>query len=771
MELFRRRPLCVCCGLFLLCSYLCAHLVLAEKMILALLCLGIAVLLTAAALIFRIKKFGFISLIMCLLFVFGAFLNNFIRIDLPKQSSREYVGERVAVMDVLCAQDYSEHSSSYIVDVTEVDGESVSFKAILIFGFGAEKLLAGDTLYAGVEFYEMDASIMGQTGYQRTDREDVFLIAALYESEGVMVKHFNRDIGFFEKLFSSNGITVILDEMRTAIRTRLDECLGEEVGGMANAYLTGDKSGLSAVTIRDYRRSGISHLFAVSGLHVSILLGAIELLLKKLCCRKEARCVILCACAMGLLCITGFSMSAMRSVFMLFMVYISFIASQENDPVTSLFVSVALIILLTPYAIYELGMWMSFFATLGVIIFYPLVQKAISMRKSKSRLLRTLFAVLRSCALTAAGTVAATMFLLPVSWAIFGEISVVAVLANIIMSPLSTVFLVLSALAVLFSGVPILSVLIRFASEGIASAMTFLAGVFSGLDIAAVSLRYPFVKWLVIVFSVVLVIMLVIKISRKILFAIPPVALAISFCICLVCFNAVNPSAVSYKGQGHREVISVTNDESFAIIDMSDGYYSRFYDAYVEASVYGATQVDSIVLTSVSANHVSSLDYFLRNNLVKTLYIPEPYSDKSRELSVKLVGIAEECGVCVRVYNSDTMLDICDEIKARGICSQNGDKRSVAVFVATENEVCGYVDAFVCGSERENAVSELVKRCDTLIIGNNGVPKTEYSLQVSDSTKIIYSSDELMKKSGIVSAEENVYFNTYKEFDFRIAID
>lgn len=771
MELFRRRPLCVCCGLFLLSSYLCARLVLAEKVILALICLGIAALLAAVCLIFKIRKYGFISLIMCFLFVFGALLNNSLRIDLPHQRSREYVGERVAEMDIVSAQYYSDHSSSYVVDVTEVDGEGASFKAILVFGFGAEKLLVGDTLLARVEFYEMDASIMGQTGYERTDREDVALTAALYEPEGVMVRRFDRSAGFFQKLFSKNGVSVILDEMRTAIRARLVGCLGEEAGGMANAYLTGDTSGLSVSTVRDYRRSGISHLFAVSGLHVSILLGAVEALLKRLRCRKTVRCAILSVCAFGLLCLTGFSMSAMRSVFMLIMVYVAFLTSEENDSVTSLFASVAIIILLTPYAIYELGMWMSFFATLGVITVYPLAQKAILPRKRKNRFARAAVAFLRACALTAIGTVAATMFLLPISWAIFGEISVVAILANIVMSPLSTVFLILSALAAILGGVPVISILIRYASVGVSSAMTSLAGSFSGLDVAAVSLRYPFAKWLVIIFSVAVVIMLVIKVPRKILFAIPPVALAASFCVCLICFNAINPSAVSYKGQGHREVISVTNDESLAIIDMSDGYYSRFYDAYVEASVYGATQVDSIVLTSVSSKHVSSLDYFLRSNVVKAIYIPEPYSDSSRELSMELALIAMECGVEVRVYDGSAVIDICDGIGAKVICSQNGDKRSVAVFVASEDEVCGYVDAFAFGSERGSEVAELVKRCDTLIIGNNGVPKTEYSFDVSDNTKIIYSSEELMKKSGIVTSAENIYFNTRKVFDFRIVID
>lgn len=771
MELFKRRPLCVCCGLFLLFSYLCVHLGFSEKLLLTFISIAIVLLLIVAVLIFKIKKYSFISLIMCFVFIAVAFINNFLRIDMQHKSAQEYIGDRSAVMDIVQNEHYSEYSASYIVDIKNIDGEKTSIRAILVFGFGAERLLVGDTLYADVELCEMDARILGQTGYQRTDREDVSLIAALYESNGVMVKRFDRSAGFFDKLFAQNGISVLLDDLRINVSERLDKCLGEDVGAMANAYLTGDRSELSISTARDYRRAGISHLFAVSGMHVTILLGAIELLLKKFYCRKTVRCAVLTVCALGLLCLTGFSMSAMRSVFMLFMVYVAFLISEENDSPTSLFLSVAIIILITPYAIYELGMWMSFFATLGVITVYPIVHNAMPNNKKKSRFSRVLFALSRSCVLSIIGTVSATMFLLPISWAIFGEMSVVSVPANIVMSPLSTVFLIMSALATLFCNVPILNFVIRYASLGLSALMNFFVGDFSGLDIATVSLRYPFAKWIVIIFSVILVVMLVIRVSRKILFVIPPITFAVSFFIGVLCFNAINPTALSYNGNGHREIISITNDQSLAIVDMSDGRYARFYEAYQDASAYGATQVDSIVLTSISSAHVSSLDYFLRNNVVHTLYIPEPYSEDSRELLIELTVIAESCGVKVNVYDGQSAIEICDDTYAKVICSSNGEKRSVAAFFAKGDKLCAYVDAFVYRSERETECTELLKRCDTVIIGNNGVPDEKYWYDIPDNAKILYCSESLMKKSEIESEADRTYFNTHKSVDFQIVMD
>ena len=773
MELFKRRPFCVCCGLFLLFSYLCTHLVLADKIFLALVALVIAVLLVLAGVIFKIGKFGFYTLIMCFLFISGALVNNFMRTDLTQSSANKYIGEHIALMNIIDCEHYSDYSASYAVEVTEIDGEEASFKAVAVLAFGAERLTVGDVLRADVEFYSLDSSVMGRTGYQHTDRKDAALIAAVYEPDGVAVKRFDRSMGFFGKLFSQNGVSVLLDELRSSVAARIDKCLGEEVGGIANAYLTGDKSGVDASTVRDYRRSGISHLFAVSGMHVSILLGAIELLLKKLYCPKGVRCAVLSVCAFGLLCLTGFSMSAMRSVFMLFAVYIAFLTSEENDSPTSLFVAVSLIILITPYAIYELGMWMSFLATLAVITFYPLIKSVIATpsKKKTNKKLRVILIVLRACVLTAGGTVAVSMFLLPISWAVFGEVSLMAVPANIVMSPLATIFLILSALSVLFCNIPVISVAIRYLALGISTVMSYLVENFSDLDIAAVSLRYPFAKYLVIAFSLIIAVMMLIKISKKILFALPPVAFVLSFLVCVLCFNATNPSALSYRGQGQSEVISVSNDESLAIIDMSDGSYSRFSKALKDASSTGVTELECIVLTSVSHSHVWGLDYFLRSNIVRTLYLPEPYSEQSRELLLQLSEIALSSGTQVKIYDGKQAFEICDGIFARVMCANSGDKRSVAAFVTNGESVCGYVDAFFAESDRAGEASALIGRCDTLIIGNNGVPDEEFYFDVSDGTKLVYSSEELMKKSKISSNGDNTYFNTKKVFDFRIVLD
>jgi hypothetical protein len=151
--------------------------------------------------------------------------------------------------------------------------------------------------------------------------------------------------------------------------------------------------------------------------------------------------------------------------------------------------------------------------------------------------------------------------------------------------------------------------------------------------------------------------------------------------------------------------------------------------------------------------------------------LPEPYSDKSRELSAELITIAENCGTRVSIYNGDSAFELCDGIFVRAMCSQIGDKRSVAAFVSDGESVYGYVDAFFASTPSASDAAELISRCDTLIIGNNGVPDHQYSYDVSEGAKIIYAGTELKQKSNIRTNENNTYFNTKKVFDFRIVFD
>ena len=706
--------------------------------------------------------------VLCVVFVIAAFISSLSRIDIPQKKAQSLEGDRKAVISIIDMEYSTEYSCAYVGKIERIENADTSVRALVVTAFKSD-ISIGDVVYANVSLMDMQTVALGSSGSEKTNDSSIIMMAVIYEPNDMISDRFDRELPLLDKLFAKNGIYVVMSQLKDVVSQRIDNFIGKWAGGLANGFLLGDRSGISASTIRDFRRAGASHLFAVSGLHISILIGAVELLLKKLLVPKNVRCVILSLGALGLLCLTGFSMSAMRSVFMLWIVYMTFLFSEENDSPTTLFFAVSIIILIFPYAVYELGLWMSFIATLGLVTLYPIAEKKIRNQRVRKTVFAPVIKVLKTVLLSACMTVVASMFLLFISCAVFGEISITSVPANIMLSPLAAIFLPLCTLTVIFGGVPIIGAIFAYAARALCAAILWVIDVFSAPSWAMVSLRYNFAPFLVVVFTVILCAGLIIKIRRKWLFVIPPLAFAIAFTSCVIGFNATNGKELKYYSNSTREIISVTNDDELAIIDLSNGYYSEFYDSMSDASSKGATEIQSIVLTKLGKRYVSCFDRLFRSDVVRELYIPQPISDDEIECAKTLVSLALECEVSVHLYDNTSTIELCSGIAARVLRAQLDDKYAVSVFVSGGEKMIGYTDALMADTTICEDVNNFIRKCDTMIIGNNGMPNDPYAFEVPSSAKVIFASEDLAKWHTMDIPKENSYY--HKDSSFVIALD
>lgn len=758
MELLKNRPLCVFCLIFLVSSWLSIHAVYKFKIYVLIAVAIVIILLLVAAFLFRKLRSTITMIMLCVLSLSVALASTAFRMDMPKERALKFVGEHAAEMSIISRESSTEYTSEYIVRIDGIDESRVSIRSLLVLGFSAD-FSVGDTLYVYADIMDMDATALGMSGGQRIRDREVVLMSVVYEPDDGFVERFDRNSSFFEKLITKDGRNVLLDELKQGLSDRIDVLYDEDSGALVKSFLVGDTSDLSSLITRDFRRSGVSHLFAVSGLHISILIGAVEILLRKLNAHKILRCAVGSVLAFLLLCLTGFAMSAMRSVFMLWIAYVVLLLAEEADSLSVLMASVSIIILILPYSVNDVGLWMSFLATLGLITVYPLAESAIPKISKRKKLKNILLRTLRSALMVAIMTVISSLFLLPIMWLVFGEASIVSVPTNILLSPLNAIYLILSTVSLVLGGIPLIGKIFVFIVGVIGKLTVFIVEIFSRLDSATVSLRYWFAGIIVVVFTIMMITLLLIRLKHKWILCVPPTLLVVSFTVCILVFNYVVEDNVTYYGKGTSEVLSVSCDEDLGIIDMSDGHYSRFSGTLYDAGKYGATDVDTIVLTKVSTIHVSTMDHLLRNVLVDSIYIPMPEEEREIDLSIKLAMIAEECGVHAYLYDSGEVLNICKSASSLIYFTKCVEKTSVSVFISSGEQILGYTDAFA----DENIINEAVKKCDTVLIGNNGIPKERYKYAVDAEAIVIYSSEEIMNMSYISAKAENIYYNTEKE--------
>jgi len=744
LQLFKRRPLCFFCFVFAAVCLIAAKIGLVAKLWIS---VAVILLVIATAIcLFVTKRYrtALFYLLFTLSFILVAMLSSLFGIDLPQRRAEGYVGEHAVKLCVLDKEYSSEYSSEYTVKLENVDGEKASINTRLLLNFKSD-IDVGDTVYA-------NASLS-----RNEDSNDNVLLVCVVDGEGRgLVKYFDRDAPIYEKLVSKNGARVILSEVKNAVSDRANKLLGPLTGSLACGFLIGDTENIPDIVIRDFRRSGVSHLLAVSGMHISILLGAVELLFRRFYIPKSIRCVTVSLLAFLLLCLTGFSMSAMRAVLMLWITYLIFMLSEEADAPTVLFAALFVMLLTFPYAVSDVGMWMSFLATLGLVTLYKPVYEKLPETKSKNRFVKLLWAFGRLVILAIVITVISNMFLMYIMCTVFGEVSISAIPANLLLSPISTVFMFACVTAMIFGSIPFVGTAFCFLCVKLGELITLIAKIFSRFEWSVVSLRPTFARIIVIAFSISLAVMLVIKLKRKWMFAAIPLAFAVAFGACYTVRLATYDTCAVYNYTRGNETVYISDGSKACIVDMSNGAYSHYFELINDVEDSGATEVETIVFTNVSKKHLSTMNYIFRNKLVRSIFIPYPTDDQI-DISIRMTELAYECGVSVSLYD-DKPVKILDGVY---ICA---DIENSAWLVSSGKQVLGYVDV-----EKENSSKSLISNADTVIFG--GVPCEEYYADTKIGAKAIYSSSDVFDAQRSVVDYENTYVNIYDKLKLRIKLE
>lgn len=278
-----------------------------------------------------------------------------------------------------------------------------------------------------------------------------------------------------------------IDRALHDFRLFLDESLRRNVGGdggiLLSAMLTGVRDTVPQAMKDAFSRLGISHILAISGLHLSVLSGMVGLLLRRIGARRQtvlivssAFCVLFCA-------VCGFPFPLLRATVMYLFFCAAFFLGRDSTPSHSLCHAGALICLFSPAAIGSLSFQMSFSATLGIVLLTrPLTDAITSPFRS-----RTMRGIASYVGGLASSTFAANLFLLPISCLQFGSFAPASFLVNFLFIPLSALLLYSGIFTLLFGFVPVLGGIAATVSRGIASLFLHLVDT---LD-ASVGRVYP----------------------------------------------------------------------------------------------------------------------------------------------------------------------------------------------------------------------------------------------------------------------------------------
>lgn len=259
----------------------------------------------------------------------------------------------------------------------------------------------------------------------------------------------------------NNKITYIRFQIINYIKQKIKDNINTENNGLLTGILIGDKGEISDETIEEFKNSNLSHILAVSGTHISILITLFSLLLDKIIKSYKIKNTIIIILLIFFLFIVGNTPSVLRAVIMSCLVIISKLVYRKSNNINNLFLSAFVILIINPYYLFDLGFQLSFLATLGIILFVKIFENTISyiVKQNKTEDKNLKLKICKYIINIIIVSISANLLIIPIVLYNTNNISFNFVISNIIISPL---IFILEMLGIIFLFLPNISILNHF---------------------------------------------------------------------------------------------------------------------------------------------------------------------------------------------------------------------------------------------------------------------------------------------------------------------
>lgn len=212
--------------------------------------------------------------------------------------------------------------------------------------------------------------------------EGEFSLPSYYKGEGISGVFQAKTIELVRG--ESSPFAKELFTLKQSLGNRLDALFPEETAGFLKSLFLGERSGITLSEKSLYQSAGISHILAISGLHLSLLGGFFYRLLRKIKLSSLLSSLITSFFLFSYFLFTGSSHSAFRALFMLFLRFAAIQLGKGKDLLSQLSFALLFLLWLNPLSLYSIGMQCSFFTLFVFFLLEERPGKAVRKKKEKA---------------------------------------------------------------------------------------------------------------------------------------------------------------------------------------------------------------------------------------------------------------------------------------------------------------------------------------------------------------------------------------------------
>ncbi len=212
--------------------------------------------------------------------------------------------------------------------------------------------------------------------------------------------------------------------------------------------LVGDKSGFTDDMYAKFSSAGLSHIVAVSGMHLSILFGAIISIFSVFNLKRNWILLLSVPIIVFFAATSGFTPSVCRASIMILTMIAAMLFKRRYSPINALFLSLGIILLVSPYSIFSPSLTLSFCATLGILVYFKYIfyflSKLTNLVHIKNNIAnRTVTHILNIVITSVSLSISVVIGTAYFSLMLFGSISFAQFFTNIWIIPVVTIVFVL----------------------------------------------------------------------------------------------------------------------------------------------------------------------------------------------------------------------------------------------------------------------------------------------------------------------------------------
>lgn len=418
--------------------------------------------------------------------------------------------------------------------------------------------------------------------------------------------------------------------LRQHLQDLLQSIFPEDVMPFAKALLLGDTTDLDYKTNNDLTVSGIRHVAAVSGLHVSILFTMIYFVSGK----KRGLTVLLGAPVLLIfMAVSGFSPSVVRAGLMQLLMLLALLFKKEYDPPTGLAFAAVVMCFLNPLVITSVGFQLSVASVAGIFLFagrisgWLLDEKRARRFSKKGRRLYTKLVTSVSISLGAMLTTT------PLTAFYFGAVSIISPVTNLLCLPMVTVLFCGVAAACMLGAVWLpLGTVLAWMISWVARLVLGIAHILASIPLAAVYTESIYVvAWLVVCYLLLAVFLIFRQKRPVILISCAVLSLGLAL-LASWAEPLMDDYRVTVLDVGQGQCVLLQSGGRTYMVDCGGSYADDAADkAAATLLSQGITQLDGLIVTHYDADHVGGAVHLLNRVSAKVLILPEGEDEKGFE--------------------------------------------------------------------------------------------------------------------------------------------